>query len=731
MGTRQTFVIGLRRRGSNMLMRTSRCRGSFPGLALGLAVMLAGPVATASAEAPCGNEQFRVGVSAALPDCRAYELVSPADKEGGLVNFPAWLLGLPSFNTVTSPSVNGEQVMYSSFEAFAEASSAVVDSYIATRGENGWSSTSITPAPTIPHPWLSESAAIADVTPDFSAAIMNAAFPLDPLNERNGTQSLYLREADGSLSWISRGNGDTLASENGQPEIPYEEASYAGRSANASVVLFESGQQLVPAESGQKAGRALYERANGHTELVNVNSQGSLLNTCGASIGGEAETYRAVSEDGSRVYFTTPDPREWYEFGLASCQAPAQVDLREDGKTVVISQSQRPVPDPVGTKPAYFQGASSNGSRAFFTSTEALTEEARPTMGTASLLYEYNAETGALKLLTPDQGEPAPDVLGTTAISSDGSHVYFVNEVPTGAGGAREPELEMYSEGQITPIADVPSGSLGPEGPIGLAGGEFDEGGREVRLSADGLHLVFADRDNLTSFNSHGHQEIYLYDASANTLTCVSCNSDGHVPLGEAYLSYDVTPYAARNYPLSVNVTANGSRVFFESGDNLVPGDTNGFNNVYEWEGGRDYLISDGHGTNPSYFLGSADEGSDLFFTTGEALVPADTNHGDINIYDARIGGGFAETAPSTPPCAGAGCQEQTSSTTPTFAAIGSAAAQGQGNLAAPAQPAASKPKPKPKPKPKRKSRRRKRKAKDAKRSDPAVNHGKPSSAGR
>ena len=59
---------------------------------LGLAAFLGSSAPSAGAQA-CPNEGFRNGPSANLPDCRAYELVTPADKEGqevGHLSFERW-----------------------------------------------------------------------------------------------------------------------------------------------------------------------------------------------------------------------------------------------------------------------------------------------------------------------------------------------------------------------------------------------------------------------------------------------------------------------------------------------------------------------------------------------------------------------------------------------------------------------------------------------------------------
>ncbi len=721
MGTRWTARVGLcncrsapRHAGA---ARPGRRRRSLAGLVLGVAVTLCAPVATASATASCPNESLRTDSSAGLPDCRAFELVSPANKQRGEVFFPASAMDAVPLSSFTGPAQDGNHVMYWSFQPFAGTQNAVDGVYVASRSGNGWTSASISPTPTASHPWLFNSmTTVADVIGDFSKAIVSSIAVLAPLEQPANANPIipnyYLRQPNGSFTWITHGNGE-MPESGEEPHFPggVPNFLYVGRSADMSHVLFQAVAKLVPADSGREEGLGLYQRFNGHTELVNVNSEGSLVSTCGANLGGHEETSRAVSEDGSRVYFTAPEPGG---FGAASCEAPQMVYLRENGQTVQISKSQRTIPDPAGTQPAYFQGASADGSKAFFTSTEALTNEAQPGSSSSPLLYEYDALSGNLKLLTPNAGSASPDVLGVSAISPDGSHVYFVEEVH--AGEVSTPTLEMYANGQVATIASVPLGPTIQTGAAGLVG--YPEGGRPVRLSADGLHLVFGDRDNLTGFDSHGHQEIYLYDASTNTLRCVSCNSDGHVPLGEAYLSSDPASYESDHYPMSVNVTADGSRVFFETQDNLVPQDNNGVTDVYEWEAGADHLISGGQGSNPSYFVGSAQEGRDVFFATTNGLVAGDSDNGDNDIYDARVEGGFA--APAAPAgCTGEACQGQPGSP-PALAAVGSATLQGQGNLAAPSHRVVSKHKHK-------RKRKHKRKHKRAR----AVNHGKSRSAGR
>ena len=116
----------------------------------------------------------------------------------------------------------------------------------------------------------------------------------------------------------------------------------------------------------------------------------------------------------------------------------------------------------------------------------------------------------------------------------------------------------------------------------------------------------------------------------------------------------------------------DGSRLFFNSVDPLLPGDSNGKQDVYQWEapgtgschvGDADYfasnggclnLISSGESSRDSEFVDASSNGNDVFIRTESSLVKADP--GLVDIYDARVNGGFPE-AEGTAPCEGQACQ--------------------------------------------------------------------------
>jgi hypothetical protein len=193
--------------------------------------------------------------------------------------------------------------------------------------------------------------------------------------------------------------------------------------------------------------------------------------------------------------------------------------------------------------------------------------------------------------------------------------------------------------------------------------------------------------------------EVFVYDADANKLFCASCNTSGE-PLsftkeGPAAL----LPASSSDTYLPRWISEDGSRVFFDSSESLVPTDTNGRQDVYEWEqdgagscqdsGGCVYLLSGGTSTDYSYLIDASATGDDVFIDTRAQLVPQDEND-NFNVFDVRVGG----VQPlSVPACSGTGCQGVPPAP-PIFATPSSVTFAGVGNFEPSPRPLAVKAKP-------------------------------------
>jgi hypothetical protein len=190
--------------------------------------------------------------------------------------------------------------------------------------------------------------------------------------------------------------------------------------------------------------------------------------------------------------------------------------------------------------------------------------------------------------------------------------------------------------------------------------------------------------DNPDVNNERADPEVYLYDAAANggegKLVCASCNPSGARPVGSDFDPSEGEFWAAAQLPVWESslyqpraLSEDGSRLFFQTSDSLVPRDTNGVKDVYEWEapeagtceestpsyspqnGGCVDLVSSGKSSKESSFVDASPDGHDVFFATLSSLLPQD--FGLVDIYDARENGGFP--APQSPPaaCEGEACQ--------------------------------------------------------------------------
>lgn len=473
---------------------------------------------------------------------------------------------------------------------------------------------------------------------------------------------------------------------------------------------------------------SLYEYAgveNAAPHLVGVRDQGGLISDCGIYLGsgrgpGEGDFYNAVSASGTTVFFTAPASSTCGSTGPPVNELYARISGES---TVAISEPSKAdcaECEFSSLANAEFQGASLDGSKVFFKTVQHLLPTAT---GTGADLYQYDfqgPEEGRVTLVSSG----GAGVLGVARVSEDGSHVYFV---ATGSltGANREgkapvpeaPNLYVFS-------SECPGGGTACPSPVKRTsfvatlspsdGADWNANdARPVQATQEGRFLVFQSAANLLP-DQEGRTEagqVFEYDAQTETLVRVSrgqngYNDDGHSSIYPATIpvqGYDAGPPTSRSASptqrfTGLAVSEDGSRVFFSSEDALTPQALSGVNNVYEYHNGHVGLISDGHdmvsvSEKPAVeLLGTDESGLDVFFTTADSLVPQDTNT-QVDIYDARINGGFT---PSTEraPCTADSCQGAPS-VAPLLAVPGvSPAAEEAGAPAGPVQKTIPKKKP-------------------------------------
>lgn len=661
------------------LLRAPRCA---PAAALMAGALLLGSVSlgtgAASAAESCPNEQLRTEASSTyLPDCRAYELVSPSYKEGH-----------PLITTFISP--DGSRVIAEGFGAFSgtegdpRGAGLGGASYSLARTASGWVATALTP----PAASFVEDFSLPGqlVSQDFTTTSWILSTPAEPTFQRD----LYLRNGGGAMAFVVPMTPPSVTNE--------DEILLLGGSSSLSRMLFTLSGQLWPGDT-TKEGTSLYEatvgEAGSEPKLVAVtntgalahNGEAKLIGNCGATLGGHENVANAVSSDGTTAIFT-----------VSACEgAPAVGELygRINGSTTVALSEPSPLQctSSACTKAAeterqegIYQGASADSSKVFFMTAQPLVNSDEDT--TNDLYQAEISVTGLHKLIQVSKGDatdPAPGagakVLGTSAVSEDGSRVYFVAEgvLTTATNKAGQgavlnaPNLYLVepATGKTTFVTTLQSGDTGVWTP----------GSNLVHATPDGRFLTFDSAEHL-----------FLYDSASGALTAIP--SGGLAAGPEA--------------PASGSLSRDGAYVVFASRAALAPRAASGVLNVYEYHDGQVFLISDGQDVNAggALLLGLDASGANVFFETLDPLVTQDRDTLP-DVYDARIGGGFAAVhAPSG--CSAEGCSPAANAA-PVFLSPATIAQAGGDNLPPPPPPPPPKHKHKPPPKHKHKHKRTKR----------------------
>jgi hypothetical protein len=614
------------------------------GLALLTSLLLSAPSAFAS-EA-CPNEAVRAGsrvnpttgqpYSLGLPECRAYEMVSPLEKQ----QHDALTI---SQSPPVSVSPDGSAVQWTSQGAYAGAEnyqlhgSKPTNPYVAQRAASGWVTRSGYPPSSLIEAPFGAFGSSGVYSPDLSREAVCGSPVLTPKNGEGPTIRCALRKPDGS--WASTPEYTDLTGEN------FAVLSMVGASRTGEDVVFYGGggipflssdTSLSPNTPSYVCNQlkavsrcgGIYEMAGVGTgapelRLVNVDNSGNMIGPENTSFVGAAAlaalggpgAYQAISADGSTIFFTeAPNASN----GFGSSANVQTIFARVDGtSTVDISnpspsqctrcaqEAEEGKPESSEAKPAEYQGASADGSKVFFTTEQQLVNG--DTDSTADL-YEYDFNNpsghrivqvsgGGLGDVTPGAGA---EVQGVVSVSKDGSHVYFVahgvlTTLPNGLGQTASQgshNLYTYDTGTgetkfVATLLESDKQLWGEPESVFAEGTTTSMDSRLAQTTPDGRYLVFDSFAKLITAgpeaDTSGAQQVYRYDFQTGQLIRVSIGhegfaNNGNTPgvgavIGKANEAQEGAPTANDE---SRSISDNGEIIAFVTAEQLQSTDVAG-----------------------------------------------------------------------------------------------------------------------------------------------------------
>jgi hypothetical protein len=642
-GERAPSPEGSAGEGTSPVIVEAHVQGLLPGTAYHYRV-----VATNAAHETVDGEDEKfttqtAGEGLVLPDGRQWEMVSPLDKEGGLI-LPIGEAGL------IQAAADGGAITYQASNPTEEnpPGNPLGGQVLSARGaEGGWSSRDLaTPHNTAPGTVVGNGGEYRFFSADLSLSLVEPFGEGEtPLSTKATERTGYLR--DDAPVQPGAGEqalyGEAEAEAPGSNEVGYLPlvtpanvppgtkfgakfpggVRFEGATPDLSHVVLESETAALTSKAAE-AGleRGLYEWSGGQLQLVSV-----LPGAAEEPVGGEfasgffandGSARNAISNDGSRIVWG-------YEGHLYLRDTVA-------GETVQVDAAQGTTEPERGD--AEFQLASSEGSKVFFTDQEKLT--------TASTefsrdLYECEVIEVAGKLkcnlsdltVDPNAGERSTVQGLLLGASEDGSYVYFVASGVLGDGAEHgaTPGIEGCSSTCNLYVLHESGGKWTTRFIATLLGGDSPDwsnspGRMPARVSPDGRYLAFMSKNSLTGYDNtdaneatgkHADEEVYLYHAEKSEsgelerghLICASCDPSGARPVGieanedtelidedrvwsgPTWLAADVPGWTGVNINKAryqPRYLSDSGRLFFNSVDALVPQASNGVADVYEYE---------------------------------------------------------------------------------------------------------------------------------------------------
>jgi hypothetical protein len=684
-----------------------------------------------------------------LPDGRGWELVSPPDKRGAKLEAITEAALVQASSSGGAVSYLATVPTEASVLGYT-----VTEQIFSTRGAGGWSSKDISPPHAAAtgvsigvggeYRSFSEDLSLGVVEPqgEFTSLAPETSPPdteRTPYIRHDTTCDAAPAECFQPLVTSAPGFADVPPGTEfgGDPTGLLGGVNFIGASPDLAHVILTSKVALT---STPASGNMLYEFSAGsppfeQLRLISVLPNGEPANTI-TELGYQNKVARhAVSDDGSRIVWSEPGgdlylrekaTRPQSTVSEGKCTVPA------DACTVKLDAGLSGTPT--------FQTANSEVSEVFFTD--------------GGDLYRYNVADSKLEAVTKaaevqglvlgSSDDSSYVYFVANGVLGDGA------EHGAAPGSCKFPEragdgtCNLYVwHGGVTRLIAVLSG----QDVADWAGIELDLSfqGQTSRVSASGRYLAFMSNRSLTGYDNRDansgkpDEEVYLYHApdsletQSGTLTCASCNPTGARPTGVEYDKlgngsvslvggdriWNEHTWLAANIPAwtafqglkaryQSRYLSDSGRLFFNSSDALAPQDVNKNEDVYEYEAaglsgcaassptfnaganGCVGLITSGSAAGESAFLDASENGNDVFFLTGERLVPQDIDT-SLDVYDAHVCAAASpcfSSAASPPACTTAdACRSAPAPQPSIFGAPSSATFSGAGNVSPPPPP--------------------------------------------
>jgi hypothetical protein len=621
----------------------------------------------------------------ALPDGRAWELVTPPDKEGAPVE------ALTREGGIILAAEDGNTFTYVADGTIGQAEgnrSPEMQQLVATRGATQWSSQDIaTPSSETKGITAGEAPEYQYFSPDLLSALDEPAsregLAQPPLAPGVTQATPYIRDdTDGTFTPLVT-EANTLEGTTFGGSVHFVTANPDLHSA-----VLSSSLPLLGAGSSQ----GLYEWTGGELHFLSALPGGAPAASPELGFEGRVLNH-AVSADGSRTIWTNRED-------LSNRGGHLYLHDATSGQTLQLDAAQGTAEPSKGS--AQFQTANTDDSRVFFTDKQQLTPDstAEPGQGTGkpdlyecTIVEEQGKLACQLRDLTVDHNEGEHTFVQNLIFGADesGANVYLVAQGVLAANEnghgetAKQSAPNLYqlrydgSQWNTTFVATL-SSEDSPEWEGNKIG---DTAFVTARVSPDGRYLAFMSSAPITGYDNIDvnpaakgarDEEVFLYDAGTASLTCVSCNPSGARPAGvldhteagegigllvdrrkvwaeghEHWLAGNIPGWTAQSITNAVfqsRYLNDEGRVFFNSPDDLVPAASNHKEDVYEYEptgvgtcesttGGCVALLSSGGSDRESAFMEATPDGSNVFFLTEAKLLPQDTDTA-FDIYDAR-----------------------------------------------------------------------------------------------